>query len=250
MIAIKSKRELVKIRKACRITAAVIDKLKKEVHPGITTKDLENIAVKLIKNHGAVSAFFGYRGYPGHICTSLNDVIVHGIPSAKDVLKQGDIISLDVGVKIDGYFGDAAVTIGVGKISEDAKRLIDVTSNALLKGIEAIKPDVRLSNISCAVQDYVERNGFSVVRDFVGHGVGSQIHEEPQIPNYGKPDKGPKLRPGMVLALEPMVNAGTFEVSILDDGWTAVTKDRKLSAHFEHSVAVTDTGVEILTKIL
>ncbi|MFH1776693.1 MAG: type I methionyl aminopeptidase [Candidatus Omnitrophota bacterium] len=249
MIAIKSKNELKKIRNACQITALVIDKLKKQIKPGISTKDLEKIAKKEIDKFGALAAFFGYRGFPGYICTSVNEVVVHGIPDKKCILEAGDILSIDVGVKADGYYGDAAITTGVGTISQEAQRLIDVTYAALLKGIEEIRPEIRLSNISAIIQNFVEKNAFSVVREFVGHGIGVEMHEEPQIPNFGRPERGPRLKPGMVLALEPMVNMGAHEVEILNDGWTAVTRDRKLSAHFEHTIAVTEKGAEILTQI-
>lgn len=248
MISIKSRNELEKIRRACRITAKVIDKLKKQVKPGITTRQLETIARENIENLGGEAAFFGYRGYPGYICTSINEVVVHGIPGKRQ-LKEGDIVSLDVGVKYEGYYGDAAVTVGVGRISPAAQKLLEVTYSALLEGIAQVKAGTRLSDISWAIQNFVEKNGFSVVRDFVGHGIGSQMHEEPQIPNFGRPDRGPLLKSNMVFALEPMVNAGTAEVEVLADGWTAITRDKKLSAHFEHTVAVTDEGAEVLTKV-
>lgn len=246
MIVLRSEYEIQLIRTACEIAGCVLEDLKNHVRPGITTKDLEIIARESIIRRGATPAFLGYKGYPANICASVNEEIVHGIPG-KRKLKDGDIISLDVGVKKDGYYGDTALTVGVGNITNKARDLIEVTKKALEKGIEKARPENRLSDISFAVQSFVESQGFSVVRDFVGHGIGSKMHEDPQIPNFGRPDSGPKLKPGMVLAIEPMVNEGTYELDILKDGWTAVTKDRKLSAHFEHVVAITRDAPEILT---
>ena len=247
MIPLKNKQEFDKIRKAGKILVNVLENLESFIKPGITTKDIDNRAAKLIRSHGAVPAFKNYKGFPGNVCTSINEVVVHGIPG-KEKLRDGDIVSLDIGVKLDGYFADAAVTFGVGHVSNEAKRLIEVTKKSLQAGIDQIWPGNHLSNVSRAVQDTVESNGYSVVRAFVGHGIGSELHEPPEIPNFGSPGKGITLKPGMVLALEPMVNMGTYEVEVLGDGWTAVTKDRKLSSHFEHTVAVTETGSEILTK--
>jgi len=247
VIPLKNKKEFNKIRKAGKILVNVLENLESFIKPGITTKDIDNRAAKLIRSHGAVPAFKGYKGFPGNVCTSINEVVVHGIPG-KEKLRDGDIVSLDIGVKLDGYFADAAVTFGVGHVSNEARRLIEVTKKSLQAGIDQIWPGNHLSNVSRAVQDTVESNGYSVVRAFVGHGIGAELHEPPEIPNFGIPGKGITLKPGMVLALEPMVNMGTYEVEVLSDGWTAVTKDRKLSSHFEHTVAVTETGSEILTK--
>ncbi|MBU1087248.1 MAG: type I methionyl aminopeptidase [Candidatus Omnitrophica bacterium] len=248
MISIKSKSELIKIRKAGLIVAKTLKHLKSKVKPGITTKQLDIEAANFIKKHKARAAFMGYRGYPGHICASINEEVVHGIPSNR-ILLDGDIISLDVGVELDGYFGDSAITVGVGKIAAESQRLIDVTRDALYKAINAARKDNYLSDISYAVQSHAEKAGFSVVRDFVGHGIGVNLHEEPQIPNFGKPGNGIKLKAGMVLAIEPMVNAGTWKVEVLQDGWTAVTRDDALSAHFEHTICVTNNKADILTAI-
>jgi len=204
------------------------------------------LAEEYIKRHGGIPAFKGYRGYPRSLCVSVNEEVVHGIPG-KRRLKEGDIVSLDLGVLMDGYYGDAAITVPVGKVSELAKKLIKVTEEALYRGIEMARPGNRLSDISHAIQTHVEKAGFSVVREFVGHGIGKQLHEEPQVPNFGPPNRGPRLEPGMVLAIEPMVNTGTWEVRILPNGWTVVTADGGLSAHFEHTVAITDNGPEILS---
>lgn len=248
MITLRSRAEVEKIEAACRIVADTLEYLETKILPGITTLELDSLAAGYINERGAVSAFKGYKGFPGNICTSVNDVVVHGIPG-KRVLRNDDIISIDVGVKLNGYYGDAAATFQVGEqITEEAYALIKVTEKALEKGIEQAKPDNRLSDISNAIQRYVESNGFSVVREFVGHGIGTRMHEDPQIPNFGEPGTGPRLKAGMVLAIEPMVNAGTYGVEILEDGWTAVTKDRKLSAHFEDTVYISDSGPEILTK--
>lgn len=247
MIPLKSEKEIDSIRKAGKVLVKVLKDLESFIKPGVTTDEIDRRAATLIRSYGASPAFKGYKGFPGNICTSVNEVIVHGIPSER-VLRSGDIISLDIGVKLDGYFADAAVTFAVGEISDEAKRLVKITQEALYAGIEQVWPGNRLSNISYAIQDLVESNGFSVVRAFVGHGVGLDLHELPEIPNFGTPGKGAQLKPGMVLALEPMANMGTYEVEILKDGWTAVTKDRKLSSHFEHTVAVTLDGSAILTK--
>ncbi len=246
MIELKSERQLDSMRQACRIVNLVLEELKKRVVPGISTIELDKISAELIESYGGMPAFKGYRGFPANICTSINEAIVHGIPS-KRILNDGDIISLDIGVKFDGYFGDAAVTLGVGNISQAAKKLIDITSEALYIGIGQAYNYNRLSNISYCIQNFVENKGFSVVREFVGHGIGTSMHEEPKIPNFGRPDEGPRLKAGMVLAIEPMINEGLPNVEILDDGWTAVTLDRKLSAHFEHTVLVTETKAEVLT---
>ena len=249
MIIIKSQQEIAKMAIAGRIVAEILEELKKIIRPGVTTLDLDRHAEDFIARKGARPAFKGYRSYPSAICASINNQVVHGIPSASIVLTEGDIISIDIGVETDGFFGDAAVTLPVGAISEEAKRLREVTEYALYEGINRALPGRRLSDIGNAVQRYVEQNGYSVVRDFVGHGIGTSLHEEPQIPNFGRPGEGPRLKPGMTLAIEPMVNMGNWAIEILKDNWTAVTKDGSLSAHFEHTVVVTDDKPEILTKI-
>lgn len=246
MIVLRSESEIASIRKAGAITAEALSILKAAARPGISTAELESIAANAITARKGIPAFKGYRGYPAHICTSVNDVVVHGIPSDRR-LRSGDIVSLDIGVKCDGYFADAAITVAIGKVSAEADRLMAVTRDALHRGLQAIVPGARLSNVSHAIQEHVEQNGFSVVRVFVGHGIGAKLHEDPEIPNFGKCGTGPRLEKGMVLAIEPMVNAGSHDVEILDDGWTAVTADGRLSAHFEHTVAVTGSGFEILT---
>jgi methionyl aminopeptidase len=248
MIEIKSEQEINLIRQAGRVVARVMEQLKKEIKPGVNTQELDEIAANLIISQGAVSAFYGYQGFPGNICTSINEEVVHGIPGSR-VLKEGDIISLDIGVKLDGYYADSTVTLAVGKISSLAKKLLEVTEQALKLGIQQAISNNHLYDISSAVQNYVEAHGFSVVRDFVGHGIGSKMHEEPQIPNFGQAHKGPILRKGMVLAIEPMVNVGSYQVEITSNGWTAVTKDGSLSAHFEHTVVADDRIPEVLTKI-
>jgi methionyl aminopeptidase len=233
---------------SCRIVAEVLEGIKKNVAPGITTKEIDEFAESYILTKGGNPAFKGYRGYPASVCTSVNEQVVHGIPSSTK-LKKGDIISLDIGVYYNGFYGDAAVTLPVGEINNRAKQLLSVTEEALRKGIEMAVIGNRLSDISSAIQNCVEKEGFSVVRNFVGHGIGRELHEEPQIPNFGKPGEGPELMEGMTLAIEPMVNTGGWEVVILNDGWTAVTKDKSLSSHFEHTVAVTKNGYCILTKL-
>jgi methionyl aminopeptidase len=248
MIILRSNEEIGEIRKAGSIIAQTLEKLKSCAKAGTTTRELDEMARIEILRLGGSPAFKGYKGYPGNICTSINEEVVHGIPSAR-VLKDGDILSIDIGVKVKNFYADAALTTGVGRISDAAKKLIKVTEESLYRGIENARAGNRLSDISASIQSFVESNGFSVVRAFVGHGIGERIHEEPEIPNFGAPNKGPRLEPGMILAIEPMVNAGTFEVEILEDGWTAVTQDKKLSAHFEHTVAVTKGEAEILTKI-
>ena len=246
MIIIKSSREIEQLRKPSAIVAEVLQRLRKAVVPGVTTRELDQITEDVILARGAIPAFKGYRGYPASLCASINEQVVHGIPSQRR-LEQGDIVSLDVGASLNGYFGDAAITLPVGTVEPEAERLLKVTEQALTLGIEQARKGNRLFDISFAVQSWVESHGFSVVRDFVGHGIGKSLHEEPQIPNFGAPHQGPRLEEGMVLALEPMVNEGTYEVKILSDGWTVVTADRKRSAHFEHTIAVTDSDPEILT---
>jgi methionyl aminopeptidase len=247
LIIIKSLQEIELMRQAGRIVAGTLQELAGAVRPGITTIQLDTLARQYIQKSGARPAFLGYHGFPATICTSLNEEVVHGIPGLRR-LKAGDIISIDVGVFYKGYYGDAAATFPVGEVSPLAKRLLEVTRESLYKGIEKAYPGNRLYDISAAIQTYVESRGFSVVRSYVGHGIGSEMHEEPQVPNFGLPGKGPLLEAGMVLAIEPMVNAGTWEVETLSDDWTVVTKDRNLSAHFEHTVAIMQDGPEILTS--
>jgi len=246
MIVLRSDDEIASIREAGSIVAQTIARLKECIRPGVQTKELDAIARQEILKRNGYPAFKGYKGFPANICTSINEVVVHGIPSGRK-LREGDIISIDIGVKFREYFADAAFTAGVGRISKEAEKLMRVTEKALSIGIENALPGKRLSDVSAKIQEYVESNGFSVVRVFVGHGIGTKIHEEPEVPNFGRAGTGPRLEPGMVLAIEPMVNAGTYEVEILQDGWTAVTKDRRLSAHFEHTIAVRKDGVEVLT---
>jgi len=249
MILIKSPKEAEKIRVSCRIVKETLDLLKTKVRPGISTKELNKIGEDFICSKNAIPAFKGYMGYPAGVCTSVNDEIVHGIPSDRKLLET-DIISLDVGVLLDGYYGDAARTFAVSSnISQEAKQLMKVTEESLELAVIAAKAGNRLYDISHAVQSHVEARGYSVVREFVGHGIGASLHEDPQIPNFGKPNTGIKLKPGMVLAIEPMVNVGSYEMEVLDDDWTAVTKDGSLSAHFEHTVYISDEKVEILDKV-
>lgn len=245
-IVLKSKREIEYMRKAGRVVAETFRVLQDVVEEGITTQELDRIAEETIKRFKAVPAFKGYHGFPASICTSINEQVVHGIPGLRK-LKDGDIISIDIGAIIDGYYGDAAFTLPVGNISASDVMLIAVTQEALYKGIEQALPGNRLSDISHAVQKHVEQKGFSVVRDYVGHGIGSQMHEAPQIPNFGNPGHGPRLKVGMTLAIEPMVNVGGYEVKTLEDNWTVVTRDGKHSAHFEHTIAITENGPQILT---
>jgi len=247
MIEIKSFEEIGMMRTAGKIVREVFNVLCENTVPGKNTWELDAIAEKLICGQNARPAFKGYKGYPATICSSVNDSIVHEIPSRRTILKEGDIISYDVGVEYKGYFADAAITMGVGKISQTALKLIEVTEKSLTLGIGMTRSDKRLSDISHAVQTHVEENGFSVVRHFVGHGIGRSLHEEPEIPNAGRPHKGPRLKSGMVLAIEPMVNEGHFDIKIKNDGWTAKTKDGSLSAHFEHTVLVNGEKPEILT---
>ncbi len=249
MIIIKTKKEIEKLNVAGKIVAHVHELLKEYVKPGISTMELDRIAEDEIKRLGATAAFKGYHGFTGSICSSINEQVVHGIPSEEVILKDGDIISIDIGALKDGYYGDAARTHAVGTITEEKQRLIDVTRQSFYEGLKFCKVGYRLFDISHAIQEYVESNGFSIVRDFVGHGVGKQLHEDPQIPNYGKPGRGPRLQEGMVLAVEPMVNAGSYEVQILDDGWTVVTIDGKASAHYEHTIAITDSEPVLLTAL-
>lgn len=246
MVILKSKDEIVKMREAGRLTAKLLNELVKHVAPGIATLELDTLAEEFIVSRGGIPAFKGYHGYPNAITVSINEEVVHAIPTNRKI-KEGDLVSLDVGVVYDGYVGDAAFTVPVGDVGSDKLQLINVTKEALHRGIEQAKPGNHLGDISHAVQSYVESFGFSIVRDLVGHGIGRSMHEDPQVPNYGHPGQGIKLQSGMVLAIEPMVNMGTYNVEVLSDKWTVVTKDRQPSAHFEHTVAITDNGPEILT---
>jgi len=249
MIILKSPRELALMRRAGRIVARVLDRFREVVRPGITTAELEEVALQIIEREGGIPSFKGYRGYPAAICASINEEVVHGIPSPKRVLKEGDIVSLDVGAIYKGYHGDAAITLPVGAVNEEVQRLLEVTQGALHAGIAQAHPGNRLGDISAAIQRYVESRGFNVVREYTGHGIGQEMHEEPQIPNFGPPNRGPRLRPGMTMALEPMVTAGDWRTRTLSDGWTVVTADGSLSAHFEHTIAITDGEPEILTRL-
>lgn len=248
MIVLKSPREIERMRGSCQIVAEVLALLAERVSPGITSLDLEGIAVEETRKRKAIPAFKGYAGYPYALCCSPNDRVIHGMPS-NIPLKSGDILSIDFGVLYDDFYGDAAVTVPVGVISEEAQRLMKVTEESLYRGIDKAQHGLRLQDLSFAVQSHVEQAGYSVVRDFVGHGIGRRLHEDPQVPNYGRPGRGIQLKAGMVLAIEPMVNAGNYGVRVLDDGWTAVTVDGRLSAHFEHTVAITKRGPEILTRL-
>lgn len=247
MIVLKTADEIELMALASKIVAGAHQVLKKEVKPGVTTLHLDKIAEEYIRDHGGIPAFKGYRNYPKTLCASINNEVVHGIPS-KRVLKEGDIIGLDLGAILQGFYGDSAITVPVGPVPEEVLTLIQVTEEAMMKGIHCAVVGNRLSDISFAIQSHVEKSGFSVVRDFVGHGIGRQLHEEPQVPNYGRPSQGPRLQAGMVLAIEPMVNKGSHHVRILEDQWTAVTVDGSLSAHFEHTIAIQPTGpARILT---
>jgi len=247
MITIKTRKEIELMRKAGGILSKVLMEIKNKLKPGMRTKEIDDLAGDLIDSYGAVPAFKGYRGFPANVCISLNEEVVHGIPDGRE-LKSGDIVSLDIGVKLNEFYADAAFTYPIGRINGRIKKLIDVTKKALLIGINQAKVDNNLSDISYAIQRYVESKGFSVVRDFVGHGIGRQMHEEPEVPNFGRNKTSLLLKEGMTLAIEPMVNMGTWEVEILGNGWTAVTKDRKYSAHFEHTIAITEKEPEILTR--
>ena len=246
MIAIKNERELQLMRQACKITAAARALAGEMVRPGVSTKEIDKAVHDYIVSQGAKPSFLGYHGYPGSACISVNDTVIHGIPGGY-VLREGDIVSVDVGAYYKGFHGDCAATFPCGQISAHAQKLIDVTEQSFYEGIRFAKKGHRVSDISHAIQTYVESNGFSVVRSFVGHGVGAQLHEEPEVPNFGTAGRGPRLLPGMTLAIEPMVNAGTFEVRVLKDGWTVKTTDGKLSAHYENTVLITDGEPEILT---
>lgn len=246
MIIYKSEAEIEMMRQSSQIVARILSELKDMIRPGLETRELDRYAENRARELGAVPAFKGYRGYPASLCVSINEEIVHGIPSSRR-LQEGDIVSLDFGVLYEGFYGDAALTVPVGQVSELALRLIEVVESAFYRGLEELKIGHRLSDISAAIQQEVEKVGFSVIRTFVGHGIGRSLHEEPQLPNFGLPGHGPRLKKGLTLAIEPMIAAGHWEVEVLDDGWTAITKDRSLSAHYEHTVALTDHGVEILS---
>ena len=248
MITIKSARELETMARAGRIVGETLALMRREIAPGMTTLDLDRLAEQFIRSHeGAVPSFKGLYGFPATLCTSINHEVVHGIPSSKRVLKDGDIVSVDVGVFLGGLHADSAVTLAVGDVKPEARALLDVTQKALMAGIAAVKANAQVGDIGAAVQRVAEAAGYSVVRELVGHGIGTQFHEEPQVPNFGAPGTGPRLKPGMTIAIEPMVNAGRAEVKTLNDRWTVVTADGKLSAHFEHTVAVTEQGARILT---
>lgn len=249
MIICRSVAEIEKLRRSGRIVRQVLAEIREQVRPGITTLDLERFVVRRLKELGTRPAFKGYRGYPCCLCASVNEEVIHGIPTESRVLKEGDIVSLDMGVVQDGYYGDSAITVPVGEISEPAQRLLKVTEEALELALDKVRLGNRLGDVSATVQQHAEKNGYSVVREFVGHGIGKAMHEEPQVPNFGQPGHGPLLKPGMVFAVEPMINAGGAAVRVLDDNWTAVTVDGKLSAHFEHMVAVTRNGPDVLTRL-
>ncbi|MEI6154034.1 MAG: type I methionyl aminopeptidase [Deltaproteobacteria bacterium] len=246
MIVLKTEREITYMRDAGRIVGRTLQELEKAIAPGVTTIELDRLAEKYIRRAGAIPAFKGYCGFPANICTSINEQVVHGIPGSRQ-LNNGDVISLDIGTKLNNYYGDAAITVPVGEIDEQLKKLLSVTELALKKGIEQAVRGNRLSDISHAVQIQAEAHGYGVVRDYVGHGIGQRIHEDPQIPNYGAPGRGPLLKSGMTLAIEPMINLGTPDVEVLTDNWTVLTADRKVSAHFDHTVVVTDGETQILT---
>ncbi|MGB9867164.1 MAG: type I methionyl aminopeptidase [Bacillota bacterium] len=248
MINIKSPEEIEAMRRAGRVVAIMLREVVKAVRPGITTAELDRVAEGVARAYGAVPAFKGFRGFPATLCTSVNSEVVHGIPG-KRKLKEGDIISIDTGAVVDGYYGDAAVTVPVGRVSPVAKKLIQVTQAALAAGIRAAKVGAHVGDVSYAIQSVVESAGFSVVREYVGHGIGASMWEEPQVPNYGLPGVGPVLKAGMTLAIEPMVNVGSYEVVVMPDNWTVVTKDGSLSAHFEHTVLVTEDGAQVLTSL-
>ena len=248
MIELKSAREIGLMRTGGHILADVMDRLRETVKPGLSTLEIDEDVEAFIRSRGAVPAFKGYRGFPATVCISINEEVVHGIPSAHRRIKEGDIVGLDLGCIVEGYYSDCAFTLAIGDVPSKVQQLLDVTRDSLDVAITECHVGRRLSDVSHAVQAHVERHGFSVVRQFVGHGIGRALHEDPQIPNFGDPGRGPQLRPGMVLAIEPMVTMGTWEVRVLDDGWTAVTRDGSLAAHFEHTIAVTETGPEVLTS--
>ena len=248
MIVLKSAREIALMRRAGHILAGVVERLRASVRSGMSTLDIDEDVEAYIHREGAAPAFKGYRGFPATVCVSINEEVVHGIPSPRRKIHEGDIVGLDLGCIVEGYYADCAFTLPVGPVPANVQKLLDVTRESLDRAIQECRPERRLSDVSHAVQSHVEAHGFSIVRAFVGHGIGRALHEEPQIPNFGDPGRGPQLRAGMVLAIEPMVTMGSWEVRILDDGWTAVTQDGSLAAHFEHTVAVTENGPEVLTS--
>jgi methionyl aminopeptidase len=253
MITLKSPSEIEKMRRASRIVAEVLGMMREQVAPGVTTTELDDMAEDIIRGHNAIPSFLGYppgsvHPFPATICASINEELVHGIPGPR-VLQEGDIISIDVGAILDGYHGDAAVTLPVGQISPETQELLNVTEGALYAGISAAKAGNRSGDVSAAIQSYVENHGYNVVREYTGHGIGRSMHEDPQVPNYGEPGRGVSLRPGMTIALEPMVLAGDRHVRVLDDHWTVVSDDGELTAHFEHSIAITNGDAEILTRL-
>ena len=248
MIVLKTARELDIMREACRISAQALELIGKAIEPGVTTAELDRLAEKFILSQGAVPNFKNYHGYPATACISINNEVIHGIPTGKRKIKEGDIVSVDLGALFDGYHGDNAATFACGDISDEAQRLINATRESLYEGIKMARAGGRLGDISNAIQSYVEARGYSVVRDFVGHGVGTSLHEAPEVPNFGTAGRGVRLMPGMTLAIEPMINVGTHEVKVMPDGWTVLTKDGSLSAHFEHTVAITPEGPQIMTK--
>ncbi|MBQ6718177.1 MAG: type I methionyl aminopeptidase [Clostridia bacterium] len=248
MIVLKTGRELKVMREACRISAEALKLAGSAVEPGVTTAELDKIAEKYILSQGAVPNFKNYNGYPATACISINNEVIHGIPSKKRVIKSGDIVSIDLGAKFEGYHGDNAATFACGDISAEAKRLMDTTRESLYEGIAAAVSGGRLGDIGAAIQQYVEQRGYSVVRQFVGHGIGTQLHESPEVPNFGTHGRGIRLMPGMTLAIEPMINAGHYDVKVMPDGWTVLTKDGSLSAHFEHTIVITPDGPQIMTK--
>jgi methionyl aminopeptidase len=248
VIVCRSQSEIEKLRRVNQLVGRILAELRQMAAPGVTTAEIDRVAEARVRAAGAVPAFKGYHGYPATICASVNEQVVHGIPSDRKLV-EGDILSIDMGAKLDGFFGDCAVTVPIGNVSEEAAELLRVTEEGLFRGIDAVKAGARVSDIGAAVQKHVEAHGFSVVREFVGHGIGTSLHEEPQIANYGPGGRGPRLSEGMALAIEPMVNVGKSAVKVLPDGWTAVTRDSSLSAHFEHTVVVTRDGCEILTLL-
>src|SRR5512138_2900378 len=249
MIELKSPREIGLMRRGGHILADVVDRLRETVKPGMSTLEIDEDVETFIVAREARPAFKGYRGFPATVCISINEEVVHGIPSAHRHIKEGDIVGLDLGCIVEAYYADCAFTLAIGDVPPKVQQLLDVTRESLDQAIQECRPGRRLSDVSHAVQAHVERHGFSVVRAFVGHGIGRALHEDPQVPNFGEPGRGPQLRPGMVLAIEPMVTMGSWEVKVLDDGWTAVTRDGSLAAHFEHTVAVTENGPEVLTSL-
>lgn len=249
MISLKSEREITLMKQAGHIAMLAHEAIRQAIKPGVTTKELDKIAYDVITSNGATPSFLNYNGYPASICASVNETVIHGIPSDKIILKDGDIISIDIGANYHGYHGDCARTWPCGQVSSDKLKLIEVTEQSFFEGLKYARPGNRLSDISHAIEEYAKQFNYGIVRDFTGHGVGAKLHEDPAVPNYGKEGCGPILKKGMTLAIEPMINMGTFKVKILKDGWTTITQDKKPSAHYENSIVITDTGYEILTKI-